>query len=199
MALTGKHGITEETAKNILLGAGTFHENLKWNTQEKKWDGTIIGATTGGGKVSIEGEYKDLDIDGALVLFEGQTVKLGGKASMEFNLAEIKDKTINIGTHFKKTDSDVDEYDLYVDKPNIEKGDYLENFGYVGKTADGKKDIIVIFESALCKSAFEIEGKNKDQSSFKITLEAYAKYAEDSALDTLPVRIYYPGATSIDE
>ena len=59
----GKHGITTETPKNILLGAGTFHKNFAWNSSEKKWEGTCIGSTSGGGKVSISGEYLDLDID----------------------------------------------------------------------------------------------------------------------------------------
>ena len=190
MSVIGKHGVETETPKNILLGAGTYLTGIKWNTSEKKWEGTIVGATTGGGKFAIEGEYKDLDIDGALVLFKGQTVKLGGKANMEFNLTEINGANIKMGTHFKQTESDAEGYDLFVDKPNIEEGDYLENFGFVGKTANGEKDIIVIFESALCKSAFEIEAKNKEQSTLKINLEAYADISGD--LDTLPVKIYYP-------
>ena len=191
----GKHGITSETPKNVLLGVGTFLKGIKWNTSEKKWEGTIIGATTGGGKLAIEGEYLDLDIDGALVLFKGQTVKLGGKANMEFNLTEINGDNIKMGTNFKQTESDADGYSLFVDKPNIEEGDYLENFGYVGKTANGEKDIIIIFEYALCKSAFEIEAKNKEQSTLKINLEAYAENAGD--LDTLPIKIYYPSVPAV--
>ena len=55
---------------------------------------------------------------------------------------------------------------------------------------DGAKDIIVIFDTSLCKSAFELEGKNKDKSVLKVVMEAYAENAGD--LDTLPVKIYYP-------
>lgn len=194
MSVIGKHSVTTDTPKNVLFGAGTYMKNLAWDSAGQKWGGTIIGATTGGGKLAIEGEYVDLDIDGALVLFKGQTVKVGGKANMEINLTEINGDNIKMGTNFKQTTSDAEGYDLFVDKPNIEEGDYLENFGFVGKTANGAKDIIVIFESALCKSAFEIEGKNKEQSTLKINLEAYAENAGD--LDTLPVKIYYPTATA---
>ena len=194
MSVIGKHGVTTETPKNVLFGAGTFMKGLAWDSAGQKWGGTIVGATTGGGKLAIEGEYVDLDIDGALVLFKGQTVKVGGKANMEINLTEINGDNIKMGTNFKQTESDAEGYDLFVDKPNIEEGDYLENFGFVGKTANGAKDIIVIFENALCKSAFEIEGKNKEQSTLKINLEAYAENAGD--LDTLPVKIYYPTATA---
>ena len=188
----GKHGVTTETPKNILLGAGTFHKGLSF--ADGKWTGTCIGATSGGGKVSIEGEYLDLDIDGALVLFKGQTVKQGGKASMEVSVAELSGDNIKMATNFKKGESDADGYDMFVDKPNIDEGDYVDNFGFVGKTANGAKDIIIIFESALCKSAFELEGKNKEQSVLKLVMDAYAENEGD--LDTLPVKIYYPTAAA---
>lgn len=190
MASIGRHGITAETPKNILLGAGTFHKGLKF--ADGAWTGTCIGATSGGGKVSIEGEYLDIELDGALVLVKGLTVKQGGKASMEVSMAELSGDNIKMATNFKQGDSDADGYDMFVDKPNIEEGDYIDNFGFVGKTANGAKDIIIIFESSLCKSAFELEGKNKEASVLKLVLDAYAENAGD--LDTLPVKIYYPTA-----
>ena len=188
MSVTGKHGATENTAKDILLGAGTFHKGLKF--ANGKWDGTCVGATSGGGKIAIEGEYLDLELDGVMVLVKGFTVKNGGKASMEVSLAEINGDNIKMATNFKKGESDAEGYDLFIDKPNIEDGDYIDNFGFVGKTANGEKDIIVIFESALCKSAFELEAKNKEQSVLKLVMEAYAQNQGD--LDTLPIKIYYP-------
>lgn len=188
MATIGKHGVSENTPKNILMGAGTFHKGLKF--AQGKWEGTCVGATSGGGKVSIEGEYVVIELDGALVLVKGLTVKQGGKASMEVSIAELSGDNIKMATNFKEAESDADGYALFVDKPNIEEGDYLDNFGFVGKTADGKKNLIIIFESALCKSAFELEGKNKENTVLKVVLDAYAENAGD--LDTLPVKIYYP-------
>jgi hypothetical protein len=188
MATIGKHGVNESTPKNILFGAGTYHKGLKF--ADGAWSGTCVGATSGGGKVSIEGEYVDIELDGALVLFKGQTVKQGGKASMEVSIAELTGDNIKMATNFKEGESDAEGYAMYVDKPNIEEGDYIENFAFVGKTADGKRDMIVIFEYALCKSAFELEGKNKENAVLKVVLDAYADNAGD--LDTLPVKIYYP-------
>jgi hypothetical protein len=194
MGVNGKHGVGTNTPDNILLGAGTYHKGLKWDAEKSTWGGTIIGATSGGGKVSIEGEYLDIELDGALVLVKGLTVKQGGKASIELNMAELSSDNIKMATNFKLGESDAEGYDMLIDKPNIEEGDYVENFGFVGKTANGKKDIIIIFEYALCKSAFELEGKNKEHSTLKAVLEAYAENAGD--LDTLPVKIYYPSAVA---
>ena len=192
MAVMGNHGVSTTTPENILLGAGTYHKGLKWNAATSSWDGTFIGATSGGGKVSVEGEYLDIELDGALVLVKGLTVKQGGKASIEVNMAELSSDNIKITTNFKLGETDADGYNMLVDKPNIEEGDYIENFGFVGKTANGKKDIIIIFEYALCKSAFELEPKNKENSVLKVVLDAYAENAGN--LDTLPVKIYYPTA-----
>lgn len=192
MGAMGKHGVTTETPKNVLLGAGTYHKGLKWNPETSSWDGAIIGATSGGGKVTIAGEYQYIELDGALVKFKGQTVKQGGTANIEANFAEITEDTLKMGTNFKKGESDADGYDMFVDKANIEEGDYVEGFGFVGKTADGSKNIIVIFEYGLCTSGLELEGKNKEKSVIKLSIDAYAENQGD--LDTLPVKIYYPTA-----
>lgn len=188
MATMGKHGITATTPDDILFGAGTFHKGLKF--EDGKWNGTCIGSTSGGGKLSLAGEYVDIELDGALVLVKGLTVKQGGTASIETNIAELSVDNIKMAGNFKEGESDAEGYTMLVDKPNIEAGDYIDNFGFVGKTANGAKDIIVIFESALCKSAFELETKAKENSVLKVVLDAYAENAGD--LDTLPVKIYYP-------
>lgn len=188
MSVNGKHGVTPSTPKNVLLGAGTYHKGLKF--EDGKWGGTIIGATNGGGKVAIKGEFQDLELDGALVKFKGQTVKQGGTANIEANFAEISEEVLKMSTLFKEGTSDAEGYTMLVDKANIEDGDYVEGFGFVGKTADGSKDIIVIFEYGLCISGLELEGKNKEQSVIKLSIDAYAENSGD--LDTLPVKIYYP-------
>lgn len=186
--LIGKHGISATTPGNILLGAGTFHKGLKF--EGNKWNGTCIGATSGGGKVSIAGELKDIELDGALVKVKGLTVKQGGTASMEVNFAELSTDVLKTTTLMEVGESDAEGFTMLKDKATITEGDYLENFGFVGMTADGSKQIIIIFDYALCTSGLELEGKNKENSVVKATLEACA--AIDGDLDTLPVRIYYP-------
>ena len=188
MAVTGKHSVTSTTPENILLGAGTIHKNLKWETN--KWTGDIIGATSGGNKVSISGEIMDIELDGALVKVKGLAVKQGGTASMEVNFAELNAEILKKASLFTEGTSEATGYTMLIDKADINEGDYVENFGFVGKTANGKKDIVVIFENGLCTSGLELEGKNKENSIIKMTIEAYANIEGD--LDTLPVKIYYP-------
>lgn len=186
--IIGKHAVTTETPGKILLGAGTYLKGLKW--EGNKWTGTAMGATSGGGKISIKGELMDLAVDGMLVKTKGMTVKQGGTASAEVSYAELSKDVIKMGTLFTEGESDADGFVLLEDKARITEGDYIDNFGFVGYMADGVTQIIVIFESALCTSGMDIEPKNKEQSVVKLTFEAVAENAGD--LDTLPVKIYYP-------
>ena len=188
MAIMGKHGITSATPSSILLGAGTYHKNLTF--ESGKWTGECIGATSGGGKVAIAGELTDIELDGALVKVKGLTIKQGGTASIEVNFVELSTDMLKTTTLFEVGESDAEGFTMLKDKAHLTEGDYLENFGFVGMTADGSKQIIVIFDYALCTSGLELEGKNKENAVIKATLEASA--AIDGDLDTLPVRIYYP-------
>ena len=190
MGIMGKHGVSATTPDNILLGAGTIHRNLSWDSSLKKWTGEIIGATSGGSKITIAGEIIDIELDGALVKVKGLAVKQGGTCIMETNFAELSSEIMQTASLFAVGDSDADGYTMLTDKASIEEGDYIENFGYIGQTANGKKLIIIIFENALCTSGLEIEGKNKENSVIKATMEAYAH--NEGNLDTLPVKIYYP-------
>ena len=104
---------------------------------------------------------------------------------MECNFAELTSEILNMGMI-----GEADDNGIYSPKANIEEGDYVEGFAFVGKTANGAKEIVVVFENALCTSGLEIETKPKEQAVVKLTMEAYAN--NDGDLDTLPVKIYYP-------
>ena len=190
MAINGKHGVSATTPENILLGAGTIHKNLTWDSQTNAWKGDIIGATSGGNSVEIKGEIVDIELDGALVKVKGLAVMQGGTGTMEVNFAEISTDILKMGMIGAEGESEASGYTMIRTKANIDEGDYVENFAFVGKTANDKKDIIVIFENALCTSGLKIEGKAKENSVIKLTMEAYAENAGN--LDRVPVKIYYP-------
>lgn len=197
MAKEGKNGVTANTPKNIMFGAGTIHKGLKYTPGESgaagSWNfaASLYGATSGGSKLSIVPEIIKIEVDGALVAAKGLTQKTGETATMEINFIEItKDiiKTSAIGKDGTSADSN---YDLIESKANIETGDYLENIAFVGKTLDGR-NIIAIMDNALCTSGFTAEGKNKEGAVGAYTFECHADLTSD--LDTLPWHIYYPKA-----
>lgn len=193
MSKEGKTGVSANTPKNIMFGAGTIHKGLKYTSNAWNFDSTIVGATSGGSKLSIVPEITNIEVDGALVKAKGLTVKTGETASMEINFIELtKDiiKTATIGAD--GTSDDATNYDVIESKANIATGDYWENIAFVGKTLEGK-NIIAIMDNALCTSGFEQEGKNKEGAVGKYTFECHADLTSD--LDKLPWRIYYPKAS----
>ena len=192
MSVMGKHGVTTATPDNILLGAGTIHKNLVWDAESSAWKGDIIGATSGGNSVEIKGEIVDIELDGALVKVKGLAVMQGGTGTMEVNFAELSVDVMKMGMIGEESESDAAGYSMIQTKANISEGDYVQNFAFVGKTANDAKDIIVIMENALCTSGLKIEGKAKENAVIKLTMEAYAENAGN--LDRVPVRIYYPTA-----
>ena len=192
MSKEGRTGVTANTPKNILFGAGTIHKGLKYTTSAWNFTESLVGATSGGSKLSIIPEITKVEVDGALVPAKGLTVKTGEAATMEINFIELTEDIIKASTIGKAGTSEDANYSAIVSKADIEEGDYWENIAFVGKTLDGK-NIIAILENALCTSGFEQEGKNKEGAVGKYTFESHAELTSD--LDTLPWKIYYPKDT----
>lgn len=188
----GRNGITADTPKRILFGAGTIHKGLKysstWNFKE-----SLVGATNGGSKLSIVPELYDVPLDGANVAVKGLKVKTGETGTMEVNFAELTEDIIKAATLGTAGTSEDTTYNLIESKADIAVGDYWENVAFVGKTLEGK-NIIAIMENALITSGLETEGKNKESAVGTYTFTCHAAADADS-FDTLPWKIYYPKAT----
>lgn len=183
-------GITENTPKNIMLGAGTIHKNLSFSTSAWNFEESLICATSGGSKLSIVPELTTLEVDGALVKVKGLTVKTGETATLEINPIELTPDVIKMAViGDSSTAADKSGYDEIKSRAQIKEGDYIQNLGYVGKTIEGKP-IIIIFDYALCTSGLELEGKNKEAAIPKFTFECFADLTPEA--DTLPWHIYYP-------
>lgn len=184
MSIAGKTGVTANTPKNIVFGAGTIHKNM--TKEGSTWTGgTIVGATNGGSKLSIVPEFVDVPVDGANVLVKGLKVKTGETATMDVNFAEVTADVIAAATAGQNSAG------VITAKAAIAEGDYWENVAFVGKTVTGE-DIIAVLPNALITSGFELEGKAKEGSVVACTFTCHAALEGD--LDVLPWEIIYPTA-----
>ena len=189
-------GITANTPKTVMLGAGTIHKGLQftagsdgaagtWNFEE-----SLICATSGGSKLSIKPEFYDVPVDGALVKVKGLTVKVGETAQLEIIPIEMTPEIFKMAViGDSETSTTATGYDEITSRATIATGDYITHLGYVGKTIEGKP-IIIIFDNALCTSGLELEGKNKEAAVPAFTFECFADLTPEA--DTLPWHIYYP-------
>lgn len=191
------HGITKGTPKEILLGAGAYYKNLKYE-ELTGWTGTVLGATQGGGKLSITPEYLTIEVDGATVKVKGLEKKVGETANMEINLLEIKESHLVEVLHMEEdTTKTVPGYKIYRSKRDIGDDDYFDNIAFVGTLTSGEQ-VIIIFENGIIEGALELEPKNKEVSVFTATIECTASFEQDD-LEHLPYYIYYPQEQTEEE
>ncbi len=188
-------GITENTPKTVMLGAGTIHKGLTFDPLTSKWnfEESLICATSGGSKLTITPEFYDVPVDGALVKVKGLTVKVGETAQLEINPIELTAEILKMALiGDEKASETATGYNEITSRARINEGDYLTNMGYVGKTIDGTP-IIIVFDYALCTSGLELEGKNKEAAVPAFTFECMADLTPEA--DILPWHIYYPTPT----
>lgn len=188
-------GISEDTPKNIMLGAGTLYKNFKFDSSgSNKWTGTILGATSGGTKLTITPEIIDIVVDGVLVKAKGLRQKTGETAQIETNMVEITKEYLQstvIGTEGTSADN---RFDVIESKALIDDSDYIENFAYVGFKTDGSP-IIIIFDYAICTSGLSLEGKNKEAAVVPATFECVANLTAGGNTSKLPYHIYVAKAS----
>lgn len=186
-----KSGITSNTKKNIIFGAGVYAQNLPWDkvpTAEEVKAG-LIGATNGGGKVSIKPNVIPLEIDGMLVAVRGMEQKSGETAEMETNMAEVSTDYLAKATIGKVSATEDGKFDVIDSKSKIEDEDYYTGFGYIGQMLDGRA-LMVIFKNARTTEGLEFESKNGEQVTIPAKVACYSDTAEGDDLEKLPYRIY---------
>ncbi len=189
-----KHGITTETIKKMILGAGVIYKNLAYSDGE--WTGTVLGATSGGIKFNWGATWLDIEVDGATVLVKGVSKqKVGESASIEGQMTELTEDILVTAMHLTEDTSSDSNYTKYVSKSNVtEEDDYLDNIAYVGTLSNGS-NVIIILPNAICTEAFELETKNAAQTTFSVKFECTADLENDT-LDKLDIELYYPTETA---
>lgn len=172
-------------AKDYVPKVGDFVVGA-WTDGEEN----VLGATSGGNKLSIVPEITPIEVDGAVVEIKGLNQKTGETATLTANLVQHTIESIKRAIVGKEVDSLIKGYTQIQTKSLIELSDYLDNIAYVGTMTDGT-EIIAIMENAICSSGLELEGKNKETSVVATTFKSTADFAS-GVYDTLPVYIFYP-------
>lgn len=179
-------GVTENTPKNILLGAGTLYKNFKFSSSA--WSGDLIGATSGGTKLTITPEILDIEVDGVNVAAKGLRHKIGETAQLETNMVELTKDWIKSTIIGKDGTSEDSRFDVVESNPHITDDNYIENLAFVSFMTDGTPTI-VLFDYAICTSGLEAEAKNKENAVLPATFECVAELAAGET-NKLPYHIY---------
>ena len=186
------HGVTAETTKSLMLGAGTFYKNLKWDESASDWvhDG-VLGATNGGGTLTITPEYFQPELDGVTVKVRGLNFKISEEATIEVNMTEFTEELLTKTLHMKEdTSVSIPEYRKYVSTRQIVDDDYLESIAFVGTLVD-QRQVVIILPNAISLSALELSPQDSENATYAVTFTCTASLNEDN-LNTLAYEIYYP-------
>lgn len=193
-------GYSANTPKHYLINAGAIYKNLEWNATggeggKGQWEGELLGATAGGNKVTIEQNYRVIEIDGVFTPAVGQKILESQTAKLETNVKELTAENIRLSINGKIADSDgVDAptgYKVISGKAKLENTDYIKNLGIVGTMSGTDDPIIIIIDNALCTSGLDFETKDNDEAVISMTFEAHANEGQVDDL-ILPCRIYFP-------
>lgn len=193
----GKNGVSAITPKNILFGAGTIHFGLKFTKAAEGTGGTwnfkesIVGATSGGSKLSIIPEVYTPELDGVFVPVKQFKKKIGGTGKLEVNFAETTKELLKMSAFAVEGNSPDANYDLLEDSSDIPEDAFVDNVAIVGIDLENKKPCIAILDNALITNGFDNEFKNKEQLVGKYTFECHADITAET-FDKLPWHIYYP-------
>lgn len=191
-----KTGYSKETPNFYLLNAGAWVKNLKWDKATSKWSFDLIGATSGGSKITIKNTYRQVEVDGVFTTPVGSDMIEEAEATAELNFIEMTLENLKMILLADSSESGSGGdfppgYTIIKPKAKISTTDYVENMAYVGTLAGSNKPIIIIFHYAICTSGLEVEPKDKEEAIYSVTFEA--RTGADN-LDTmaLPVTILYP-------
>ena len=181
-------GATENTPKSILLSAGTIHRGLEsvaesgWNFKE-----TVIGATSGGNKITFTPEIVVPEIDGLLVECKGFAFKKGETAALEVNMIELTTQMfIDAGIMISNQSGEVTGFTEITSSATMTDDHYSENISFVGKT-EGGDPIIIILPNARGGAGIEMEAKMKEGAIVTVT---YTCTGDVTDPEKLPYKIY---------
>lgn len=172
----------------IPFGAGTFRYGMALSEEGVLTsEGTIFGATKGGGKFSIVPNLVPLEADARNVAAVGDYVKAGEEATMEAPFTELL--AADIAKYAIGEVSEGTDCKIVRSAEQVATGHYIAGLGYIGKSASGKP-LIVVFENAICTSGLEVEGKKAEQGAPTVTFACLA--AADTLEDKLPWTLVWP-------
>ncbi|MFR4285606.1 MAG: hypothetical protein ACLUQ0_05380 [Enterococcus italicus] len=199
MAITSetlpKSGYTADTPKRYLLNAGALVKNLKWDGATKKWTYDTLGATSGGSKLTLKNNLRQVEVDGVFTTPVGGDMIESSEGTFEVNVIEHTRDNVKMALFATVEDSDGTEfpegYDIITPKQKIESTDYIENLGYIGTISGSDKPVIIIMNYAICTSGLELEVKDKAEAVYPLTFAARTP-ANEVTTTSLPVKILMP-------
>lgn len=190
-----KSGYSKETSKNYVINAATVYTGIEYDEAEG-FTGTLHGATSGGVTLTIEQEYRDVEIDGTSHMkVKGNKVLESATATVTANMKEITAETIRRSLNGAIAAAAITDaptgYKVVTTKRYLDDADYINNIAVVGTLSGTNEPVIAILDNALCTSGLEMATEDNNETVIEQVYEAHASVDQLDA-DEFPWRILFP-------
>lgn len=190
-----KNGYTQKTSESYVIDAATVYTGVTF-AKGSGFTGTLHGATSGGVTLTIEQEYRDVEVDGTTHMkVKGNKVLSKANATVTANMKELTAETIRQSLNGSIADAAADEaptgYKVIRTKRFVEDTDYIDNVAVVGKLAGTNEPVIAILDNAFCTSGLELGTEDDTEAVVEQVYEAHASHDQLEA-EEYPWKILYP-------
>lgn len=185
---------TDKTSKNYIMDAAVIYTDIGFDGTD--FTGNLLGATSGGTKLTITQEYEDIEVDGTSHMkVKGNKKLVSATAVIAANVKEITAKTLRMGLNANLVEADAGTapagYKQIDTKRFIDDEDYIENVALVGRISGSDLPMIAILDNAFVTTGVEIDTADNDEAVIELEFEAHAT-ADQLHADEFPWRILYP-------
>lgn len=192
-----KTGVTSESAKNYVIGAGIVGYNFKWSSTTKAFDFESFGATSGGTAIGLTTTLRQMEIDGVLSTPAGGDMIEETEGTMEINLLEAtldNIKRLIIAEDVKGDGTSMPTEATGVrPKGRVGMEDYIKDLVHISPLSDGGF-LVIKFDYAIVTEGLEF---NPQDGEDNIITATFAARTNPNIIDeaSLPVTIWrLPGS-----
>ena len=176
-----KSGLTERTIKSMQLNAGVIASALP--TDGELGEEQIIGATRGGGSLSIVGTIRQAAVDGAPVYTKGLERIDEYVVTLSMTMIEFTAEAIKRALVGSKVEKDSGQT-VITAVSNILEDDYKDVY-WIGDLSDGRQ-VIILIKNAFNTNGFNLSLSDKGEGTYDLSLIGH--YDIDD-LETAPFAI----------
>jgi hypothetical protein len=184
-------GYSADTPKRLLLDAGAIYKNVTYDELTGDFEGTLLGATSGGNEFSLAQTTRQIELDGTKGRAKGLTMIESEEATLTVNLKELTAANIALAIAGSNVDNTDENYDVITSKGKIELTDYIDSVAFVGRQSGTNKPVVIVLENVLSMEGLNMTTEDNNEAIVPIVFGAHSD-EEDILSGRAPVTIYWP-------
>lgn len=182
------HGITTETVKNFMVGAGAVYVNFD------EPDERLLGATSGGNSFNIEQDVREAEPDGRPGPVKGMRDIVEVRARLSVSLMEMTTENFKLAIAGSESrpfpDPTAATHDeIFRNRQLNWDSDYIKNIALVGKVKGSEQPAVFIIENGLQDENVELGTEDREEAVLEVT---FTGHFDPANMDQEPWRILYP-------